>query len=229
MSEGTGPRGMTTPIVCFDWGGVILRICSGWDEARARSGLAHREIPCDAAMRARRHALLRAYETGRIACDAFFEGVSVEMARAFSPGEIRRVHDAWLIEEYRGARELIEELREHGVETALLSNTNQRHWQRHMGFDGMPGDFPAISLLAHRCASHLLGHAKPDQAIFLAARAMFEAAGRTPHAARDVLFFDDREENVLAARRAGWHARLVDPASDPPGQVRRALIESGVL
>lgn len=222
-------RGQHVPIVCFDWGGVILRICSGWDEARERSGLEHRAIACDASMRARRHALLRAYETGRIACDAFFESVSVEMGRVFSPDEVRRVHDAWLIEEYRGARELIEELRERNVETALLSNTNQRHWQRHLAVDGKAGDFPAISLLEHRCASHLLGHAKPDRAIFVAAAAAFVRDRGAPRESRDVLFFDDREENVRAARSAGWHAERIDPTTDPPAQIRRILRAREIL
>lgn len=235
MSAGGAGFGGTPPIVCFDWGGVILRICASWDEARERSGLDHRSIPCDPAMRARRHSLLREYETGRIACDEFFDGVSVEMDRLYLPTEIRRVHDAWLIEEYRGAREMIQELRLREIETALLSNTNERHWQRHMAIDGRSGDFPAISMLCHRAASHRLGLAKPDARIFRAARSLFEhrtdrgGSAGPAGASRPILFFDDRVENVLAARDAGWLAERVDPLGDPPAQVRQALIKHGIL
>jgi len=44
-----------------------------------------------------------------------------------------------------------------------------------------------------------------------------------------ILFFDDTPANVEAARAAGWRAHLVDPAGDPPAQVRSVLAEARVL
>jgi putative hydrolase of the HAD superfamily len=53
-----------------------------------------------------------------------------------------------------------------------------------------------------------LGLAKPDPRIYARADAAY---GTDPH---EVVFFDDRAENVAAARRHGWEAHLwVDPAT----------------
>ena len=44
-----------------------------------------------------------------------------------------------------------------------------------------------------------------------------------------LLFFDDRDDNVEAARLRGWHAAVIDHAGDPPAQMRAVLRRYGLL
>jgi FMN phosphatase YigB (HAD superfamily) len=87
---------------------------------------------------------------------------------------------------------------------------------------GPAAAYPSLHRVRHRFASHLLGARKPDRAVFERVEA---ATGR---AGRDVLFFDDLEENVAAARAAGWRAALVDPLGDPAALALEVLSREGV-
>lgn len=210
--------------VCFDWGGVILRICRSWAEGCARAGLpVHPAAVTDRAAAGRREAA-EAFQLGRITRDEFFDAVSLATAGAYSPADARRIHDAWLIAEYAGVPELIRELgRMKGLTTALLSNTNEAHWERQLPRDGKPGDFPAAHALHVRHASHLLRLAKPDPAIYAA----FER--ETGFLPAEVLFFDDLAENIAAARARGWRGEQIDHAGDTAAQMRASLVRHGVI
>ena len=213
---------MNTPgpnsLVCFDWGGVILRICRGFAEGCARAGLDVRLDTDDRELYSVRRTISARYQVGELGEDEFFESVSRSTRGAYSPEEIARIHDAWLIEEYPGARELVGELNAlDTVRTGMLSNTNARHWARR------ERDFTTAGSLHHQHASHLLGLAKPDRRIF---RAFEREAGAGPG---EIVFFDDLPENVEAARRAGWNAVLIDHEGDTAAQMRTALAGLGVL
>lgn len=212
-------------LVCFDWGGVILRICRSLPEGCAAAGLPVRDAADSEALRARRRELTAMYQTGRIPCERYFSGVAEATGGAYTPEEIQRIHDAWLIEEYPGVDGVLADLAEAPkIETGLLSNTNARHWARHLpGSDGRGPDFPAIGMLQHRHASHLLGHAKPTENIYES----FERQTGCP--GRAILFFDDLEENINAARRRGWQAVQIDHAADTASQIRAHLERAGVL
>lgn len=205
--------------VVFDWGGVILRICRSWEEGCRRAGIEHRTRPGADAMDLERRRINNLYQTGRIDCDTFFRDIAATTQGVYTPEEIRRVHDAWLIHEYAGVRDLILELNQiASLQTGLLSNTSHRHWLRHLpGHDGGPPDFPTIGLLTHKHASHLLGLAKPDAEIH---RAFEQESGFRP---ANILFFDDLPENIAGARAAGWHAHQVDHTGDTAAQMRAAL------
>ncbi len=210
--------------VCFDWGGVILRICRSWAEGCSRAGLpVHPAAVSDRASAARRDAA-EAFQLGRISRDEFFDAVSLATGRAYSPADVQRIHDAWLIAEYEGVPELIAELgRVKGLTTALLSNTNEAHWDRQLPRNGRPGDFPAAHALHVRHASHLLRLAKPDPAIYAA----FER--ETGFLPGEVLFFDDLGENVAAARARGWRAEQINHTGDTASQMRLLLARHGIL
>ncbi|HZW10882.1 MAG TPA: HAD-IA family hydrolase [Phycisphaerales bacterium] len=209
-------------MVCFDAGGVLVRICRGWREGCEAAGIEFRESPDAARGDAARTAIHEDYQRGLICCDDFFSRMAETTAGLYSAAEFRAVHEAWILGEYQGARDLVQRLNDlGGVETGLLSNTNASHWaQRHM-FGGRGSS--AVGLLRHPHASHLLGVSKPSPEIFRA----FEA--RTGAAPDEVLFFDDMPENVEAARRAGWRAETVDYTGDTCAQIARRLREHGVL
>jgi putative hydrolase of the HAD superfamily len=197
-------------VVCLDWGGVLLRICNGWDEACAAAGLPLPAAPVSAEIRARRRELAEAYQLGFLACEAYFPAVA-ELSPGYSAADIERLHDAWLLHEYDGAVELVTELTGHArLTTALLSNTNARHWTRR-------AQFTAAGLLAHQLASHEHRLAKPDAEFYRSLEAAVGASGP------EIVFFDDLEANVAAARALGWQAVRVDPAGDTVAQVRGAL------
>ncbi|MBX3363629.1 MAG: HAD-IA family hydrolase [Phycisphaeraceae bacterium] len=217
---------MTPPprLICFDWGGVILRICRSWEEGCAAAGLPVRPGSETPEARALRREWAARYQIGALTCDEFFVGASQAIDGLYTPDEIRRIHDAWLIAEYPGVADIIETLASKpDVETGLLSNTNQRHWLRHLPRSrGDRPDFPAIGMLGHRHASHILGCAKPGIAIY---QAFEQATGAAPH---EILFFDDLQENVLSARACGWRAEQIDHTGDTAEQIRQYLFSHGV-
>lgn len=211
--------------VCFDWGGVILRICRGFEEGVARAGLAVRPGVDGPELRRRRHELAHAYQIGGLTRDEFLRGISDAMQGAYSPEEFERIHDAWLIEEYPGVDRLVADLRAlPSVETAMLSNTNELHWRRQSPLEGAAGlpHFPTAGQLKHRHASHLLRLAKPDASIY---RAFERETGFSP---QSILFFDDLAENVDAARGCGWCSEQIDHTGDTAAQMREHLRRYGV-
>jgi HAD superfamily hydrolase (TIGR01509 family) len=134
------------------------------------------------------------------------------MGGRYTVEEVERVHDAWLVEEYRGVFELIEVLNATpGVETACLSNTNERHWSALAG--RARSVFPSVKKLAHRFASHLVRSSKPEAAIYQHAERGLAVDGG------EIVFFDDLPANVRAAQAQGWRAELVDPDGAPAEQM----------
>jgi putative hydrolase of the HAD superfamily len=81
-----------------------------------------------------------------------------------------------------------------GIKTGILSNIGDAMEA------GIVARFPWIADFTHRTFSHRLGIAKPDAAIYQHAA---EGLGVPPS---EILFIDDREENIMAARAAGMHA-----------------------
>ncbi len=219
---------MSTPrvtMVCFDWGGVVVRICRSWQEGCARAGLPVRADTASDEVKARRRAIAEAFQVGAMTPAEFYARLSQATGGAYSPAEVQRIHHAWLIEEYAGIGEVVDSLvRLDGVDTGLLSNTNEEHWRRHQrelcaGLEC----FPTVSRLRHRHASHLLKLAKPGLDIYHA------FVARTGHPAGGILFFDDLEENIIAARAAGWNAERIDHTGDTAGQIRGHLRAYGVM
>jgi FMN phosphatase YigB (HAD superfamily) len=215
-------------IVCFDLGGVLIRICHTWAEALAAVGLAARGEPFDAAIEDERRALTELLVIGRITVEEWAAGVSRVLGGAYAPDELTRVHDAISQEEYAGALALVDELHDAGVETACLSNTNHAHWTRlvhHTGSAPLTGDpeYPSVARLKRHFASHLLALAKPDDAIYAEFERLTDLRGP------EILFFDDRMENIEGALRRNWHAHRIDPRGDTIAQVREHLRRYEVL
>jgi HAD superfamily hydrolase (TIGR01509 family) len=75
--------------------------------------------------------------------------------------------------------------------------------------------YVSMDKFAHRFASFLIGHRKPDEGIYAHVE---RATGLSGSA---ILFFDDVQENVDAALRRGWRAHRVDPKADPVRQMNR--------
>lgn len=208
-------------LVCFDAGGVLVRICRSWREGCEAAGVPFRWSEHTQAADPDRAALNNAYQRGEIGCDTFFERVAATTGGLYTPDEIRTVHDAWILDEYPGVRDLIHTLNatDH-LTTGVLSNTSHRHWLCPLMFGG--GRNSAAGSVAHPHASHILGLLKPGREIYRA----FEQA--TGFAGPGILFFDDLADNIDAARAAGWRAEQIDHAGDPAAQIARHLRHHGV-
>ena len=119
---------------------------------------------------------------------------------------------SWARRLYPGAAELLTSLRMR-YRIAVLSNSNEAHWDRTMNELGM------AALCDDAISSHHVGLAKPDTHIFqLTLSRLGVEPGR-------VAFFDDSAANVEAARATGmraFHVRGID-------QVRATLAREGML
>lgn len=211
----TRPSSSPPAVVCFDLGGVIVRICRSWEEGCARAGLPLRGLERRDASKGLRSAAVVEYQTGRIHCEEFARRISEAVGGDYSPSEVMAVHRAWVIEEYPGVLEVIDALHLAGVATAALSNTNASHWAQIR-------DWPALRRIRFPHASHLLGLHKPEPAIYHAFERQIGRQGS------EILFFDDLPENVEAARAIGWRAHRIDPLGDTATQIIDAARAHGV-
>ena len=132
-----------------------------------------------------------------------------------------RLLDACVIEAFKGTADLLGELATKPFKTACLSNTNARHWE--LIADPKHPAYMDLDLLDYPLGSHLIGHAKPNEAAYAHVE---RVAGVDPER---VLFFDDIPENIGAASTRGWQAVLVERLPDPIPGIREVLAEYGVL
>ena len=203
-------------LICFDLGGVIIRICQTWEERVAAAGLEMRNTAHWDKIGPARDTLMVGYMTGHLTGRQFAQQLSDALDCQYSPAEITAIHDAWLIDEYEGVAAIVDRLHQADLDTAALSNTTAEHWAR-------MDEFPTVGQLRYRFASHELGLSKPEPAIYQHVEQQLGYSGK------QILFFDDAEENVTAARNFGWHAERVDPAGAPAQQIRNALAEHGIV
>ncbi len=206
-------------LVVFDWGGVVLRICRSFAEGCAAAGVPFRTAVDTPEIKAARKRHADEHQLGLIDCAEFYRRAAAATNHLYTPDEIRRIHDAWLLAEYPGMDRVIDRLTQTPrLQTALLSNTNHAHWLRHHPkADNSPGDFPTVHKLQHRFASHIMKLAKPDHAIYAA----FQKEVGVP--ARHILFFDDLPDNIAAARAMGWNAEQIDHTGDTAAQITTHL------
>jgi len=154
---------------------------------------------------------LRRHETGQLNPNTFLEyfnrqtGTSADVDRwTEAVADIFTVNESIL--------PIVDRLATAGHRLGVLSNTNEIHWR--FVTDGrfaplLPGPFE------HAVLSYEVGAMKPDPAIYAAAA---ERARVQPH---EILFTDDREENVAAAREAGFSAVLFQGTADLCNQLAR--------
>lgn len=207
--------GSKIKLVCFDIGGVLVRLAGGWEDACVRAGVPIKQGDVEWE---KHHLLMRKYERGHISSEEYFHSVN-DCLKGISQEQFKGAFDAWLREMYEGAHELIEELKNKRVMTACLSNTNDRHWQALAGGKEI---YMPILKLDHLFASHEIREAKPDIAAYKAVEKKLGLRGD------EILFFDDREDNIEGARAAGWNAERITE-HDAVKQEREYLEKYGVI
>jgi len=195
-------------VLVFDMGGVLYDFQG--DRLIAETSRRQRRYRSEE-IRKRWSGLVREFETGRVSEAAFAEAIIHGYDLGLGPTEFLARFRAAAVGFYDGARSLLDELRQRHC-LLSLSNTNPVQWEKVL--EDLAGADP---FQAHH-PSHLSGFHKPD-------RRAFEAISTTLPPSAECYFFDDRQENVRAARALGWHAERVRRVSD----TRRACLELGLL
>ena len=139
--------------------------------------------------------VVRALETGQMDEDEFLRKIPAILgcpaATSFGP----RFH-AWQLSLFPGVEDCVRSVL-HRYRVALLSNTNEVHWQQVRESSGV------FDLFARVFLSYETGHYKPEQAAFHDVMTFFNCAPD------EILFLDDSEPNVIGARNLGIDARKV--------------------
>jgi len=201
---------MTPSIVVFDLGKVLLdfdyRIAARRVAARAR-------VPWSVVQAFLDHSpLLYRYETGLLTRQEFYDAVRAATGFAGSLAEFSEFFADifWPIEPMV---QLHAALRRRGLPTYIFSNTNElamEHINRHFAF---MKDFEAHIL------SYQVGAMKPAAKIY---EVLEQTAGRR---GPEILYLDDRPENVAAGAARGWQVIL----QESPEKSRAAVQALGLL
>ncbi len=196
-------------VVLFDLGGVLVEF-SGFESLPAM--LAGDPGIDETRRRWIASPAVAAFERGGLPAEEFAEAFAREWELRVTPQEFLSAFVAWAKDFYPGARELVAEVRAR-TRVACFSNTNPLHWHRNFEVFGIPQSFDVAF------ASFELGAVKPEEAAFA------EVVHRLGCQPAEILFLDDTEVNVEAARRAGLHSALARGVAG----ARRALVEREIL
>ena len=154
---------------------------------------------------------VRDFESGRCDATEFGNRLVAEFGLQFSGEELVHRFLAWPKGLYPESQDLLTRIAD--VSLAVLSNSNPVHW------DGQKDAEVIRSLIDKAFMSHEIGLIKPDPEIF------DYVQGDLALPADAILFLDDNQINVDAARRAGWKAEL----TKGPAEAERHLVRHGVL
>ena len=193
----------------FDIGGVLGS--NGWDhEQRAR---ADDHFALGPEFEARHQELVGDWEIGRLTLDEYLDSAVFFAPRSFTKEEFT----AFMFDEsepFVGTIAIVGEIAVRGKVTLMTLNNEADELNRHrIAKFGLEGLFSAF------LSSCWLGVRKPSRAIFTRALAIAGAE------ASNVLFIDDRQQNLVPAAAAGWETHhFIDAAG-----LRRDLEEWGIL
>ena len=177
---------MKDPILLFDLGGVLVDLANPVDAI----GL---ELTDDEFWSTwLTSPLVQGFETGRLSASDFVRKLGAEFG--FNDAdEFDRALRRWRLPMFAGAEDKLRLLTQsHTV--ALLSNTNEIHWQHVESQSNVFEGFAKLFL------SYETGNAKPTAAAFHDVVQYFDCDPAQIH------FFDDSAGNVAAARREGLQA-----------------------
>ena len=156
--------------------------------------------------------LLFRFETGRVSKQQFF--AEVQAATGFR-GTIEEFSEffADIFTAIEPMVKLNAELRQRGVPTYIFSNTNE------LAISHIRSRFPFFSQFNDYILSYEHGAMKPEGRLYEVVERQTGLRGT------DLLYFDDRAENVAAGAARGWRAFV----HHTPEQTREIIARSGLL
>jgi len=149
------------------------------------------------------------FETGRLSASEFVSQFGAELGFN-NADEFDRALRSWHLPFFDGAEEALKSLTESNT-IALLSNTNEIHWQHVASQTDVFTQFSKVFL------SYETGNAKPSPAAF---HDVVQHFGCDP---KDIVFFDDNAGNVAAAEAEGLRAVQVQGWSNVEQAVAKVL------
>jgi len=138
-------------------------------------------------------SIINEYETGKISTAEFHRLVSGLLRLEVPLETFKQLWGNMFLPQPLLSESFLKSLRNR-YRLILLSNTNEIH------FEFVEERYPILDHIRERVLSYQVGYMKPDEKIYHTAVAK---AGVRPE---EILFTDDREENVNAARCIGIHA-----------------------
>ncbi len=195
-----------SPLFIFDLGKVLVDFDYSIAERKiaARSSQALKEL----------HAFLGSspllvdYESGRLTRPKFYEAVRDAIGFRGDLAEFS-AYFADIFAEMPDTIALHAELRQRGFKTYIFSNTND------LAIEHVRRNFPFFKNFDGYIFSHEVGAMKPDALIY---EAMEKMCGRR---GADIIYIDDRAENIAAGAARGWRTIL----HESPEKTRQLLAE----
>jgi putative hydrolase of the HAD superfamily len=202
--------------VLFDYGLVLTGPPDPAAKERMRALLGADEHVFHAAYWRQRHE----YDRGTVTGPVYWHEIGMELGRTLDEREIAELieHDVTLwTQPNLPMIDWAGQLRRSGLRTGVLSNLGDA--MEH----GVRQKFAWMEEFDHHTFSHRLRVIKPEAAIYAHA---IEGLGLR---AEEVLFVDDREENVAAARTMGLHAVRYGDHAEFVKELREARFEDLLL
>ncbi|HZT22778.1 MAG TPA: HAD family phosphatase [Verrucomicrobiae bacterium] len=198
------------PVVVFDLGKVLV----DFDYRLAARKIAARSTrpPRDLADFLSTSPFIVQYERGEITRRQFFEGIRQAVGFQGSLDEFSG-YFADIFTEIPPMIAIHAALRARGFKTYIFSNTND------LAVEHIAGNFPFFRHFDGYVYSYRAGAMKPETKIYEVMEALCGRRGA------DIVYLDDRRENVEAGLARGWRAFL----HETPEKTRAALEKMGMV
>jgi FMN phosphatase YigB (HAD superfamily) len=198
------------PVLIFDLGKVLVDF--DYTIAARKIAACSTKPPPDLHTFLSSSPLLVEYECGRVTRRQLFE--AIRHATGFQ-GSLEEFGGffADIFTEIPGTVALHAELRQRGFQTFIFSNTND------LAVEHISRSFPFFKQFDGYVLSYEVGAMKPQPEIYAAMETLTKCRGA------DLVYLDDRPENVTAGAARGWRAIL----HESPKKSRDALAAWGLV
>jgi HAD superfamily hydrolase (TIGR01509 family) len=198
------------PAIIFDLGKVLVDF--DWSIAAKKIARRCAQPPEQFTEFLATSPLLWRYECGQLTRQEFFEAIHTAIGFQGNDAEFN-AYFAAIFTAMPGTIALHAELRQRGYPTYILSNTND------LAIELVRRDFPFFKNFDGYIFSYEVGSMKPDGKIYAALETMTGRRGG------DLIYLDDRPENIATGRARGWRTILHETSE----KTRAALAAFGVL
>ena len=201
---------INAPVFIFDLGKVLVDF--DYSIAARKVSARSAKSPVDLHAFLGSSPLLIEYESGQLTRQAFYE--QIRDAIGFQ-GDLVEFgsYFADIFSAMPGTIALHAELRQRGFKTYIFSNTND------LAIEHVRRNFPFFAHFDGYLFSYEVGGLKPQPEIYAAMEAMTGRRGS------DLIYIDDRPENIATGAARGWRAIL----HQTPEQTRQVLVSYGAL
>jgi putative hydrolase of the HAD superfamily len=178
--------------VLFDLGGVLVNV----EQSRIFEGLAGVSGLSPDLVQKRvigNFPLSSDFITREYSPEQVTKAINTALGACLSQQQVITALNSELGESIESTARIIPDLKRR-VGVGCLSNTNSIHW------DHLLSSYDFMQLFDRRFASQIVGHAKPGAEIY---QLVQRNLGVEPE---QIVFFDDRADNVATASQLGWRA-----------------------